>query len=699
MKNLITLLLLSICFGLSAQDSPSQISTVDFKTARVKFEIDTTTTNVEGIIIFELMLLKATDSIFVDAKNLTSFEAKLDEKVVSAINDGNRLVIKNDFKKGSNHKLEIKFNCQPNKALYFIDADNNGVWEQAWTQGQGKYTSNWLPSIDDTNDKMIWEQEITAPEGMSVLANGSLNKLETKAGKTTHKYAMSLPMSSYLVAFVAGEYASYKETSESGVSLEYYFYPDEKGATTFTYQDTREMFNFMEQEIGIAYPWKIYKQVPIKDFLYSGMENTGITIFNDQFLQGQIGSNDQSYITVNAHEMAHQWFGNLVTAATPSDHWLQEGFATYYSMLAERHLYGDNHFQILLYQQAEALLELSNSGNKKALTDAGASSLTFYQHGAWALHALKDEIGEDSFRKSVTTYLQSHAFQNATTDDFLKIASTVSGKDLNSFSKIWLETPAFPTDESLRILRKSLFMEAFFQLAARRLDNFDDAYQSYKETLREPVQKELVKEMIAQLSQRTDPRKYELLIEASKTGNVEIRQLISLSTREVNDGNREMIEDLLMDDSYITRENALYLLWRDATDKKAFLNKTRVGWQQINPSLDIAWFALALSTPTYSNRETINFLAEIRKFTAGNYNTQTRTAAFDYLISLDIMSLRNYQDLMQASQHHVWRFYKNARDLLQSLYKKEESRSMLEQAMLLLDRDSVKVMERILKIK
>ncbi len=698
MKNLITLSLLLVGFGLIAQNSPSQISTVDFKTARAKFEIDTLQTTVEGIITFDLEILKPTDSIFVDAKNLVSFKVKLDGKDISVINDSERLIIKNNFEPAARHQLEISFISQPTRALYFIDADDNGIWEQAWTQGQGKYTSNWLPSIDDTNDKMIWEQEITAPEGLSVVANGSLNKLETKAGKSTHKYVMNLPMSSYLVAFVAGDYTSYNEISDSGVKLEYYYYPEFEDDAMVTYKNTAEIFNFLENEIGIAYPWQNYKQVPVKDFLYSGMENTGITIYNDQFLQDEIGSNDQNYTTVNAHEMAHQWFGNLVTAATPSDHWLQEGFATYYSMLAERHLYGENHFQILLYQQAEALMELSNAGNKKSLTDPTASSLTFYQHGAWALHALKDEIGEDSFRESVTTYLQSHAFQNATTDDFLKIASSVSGKDLSGFAKTWLQTPAFPTDESLRILRKSLFMEAFFQLAARRLDNFDDAYQSYKETLREPVQKELVKEMIAQLSQRTDPRKYELLLAASKTKDVEIRQLIALSTREINDENRAMIESLLTDESYITRENALYLLWRDADDKKEFLNKARAAWKQVNPSLEIAWYALALSTPTYSNRETIAHLAEIRKYTAGTYNIQTRTAAFDYLISLDIMNLRNYQDLIQASQHHVWRFYKNSRDLLQSLYKGENSKSMVEQALLLLDPDEVKSIERILRI-
>jgi aminopeptidase N len=698
MRTAITSISLFFVALLSAQNTPSQLEYVDFKSAKAVYEIDPLKKEVSGTVLYEVETINSTDTIFVDAKNLVSFTTAINGVEVESAHDGERIIILKDFAPATRYQIKITFTTKPTKALYFIDADKDGRWEQAWTQGQGKYTSNWLPSIDDTNDKMIWEQEITAPDELTVLANGSLSKVTQGDGVTTYRFIMNKPMSSYLVAMVAGEFDHYNEISETGKKLEYYFYPGKKAEALATYNNTLEIFNYLEREIGIAYPWQNYKQVPVKDFLYSGMENTGLTIFNDQFLVNDIEVNDKDYTTVNAHEMAHQWFGNLVTAATPSDHWLQEGFATYYSMLAERHLKGENHFQMLLYQQAEALTELNNSGSKKALTDAGASSLTFYQHGAWTLHALSDLVGEDRFRESVTTYLKSYAFKNATTADFLNVVASVSGKDLTAFEQTWLRTPAFPTDESLRILRKSMFMEAFFQLAARRMNNFDDAYQSYKETLRAPVQKDLVKEMIAQISQREDPRRYELILQAAELPSVEIRQLIALSTREINDRNRAMMQSMLSDDSYITRENALYLLWRDAADKKKFLDETRQLWSSSNSSLNIAWYALALSTPSYSDAQIVDFLAKIRKYTSGKYSTQTRTAAFDYLISLDIMNLRNYQDLMEASQHHVWRFYKRSRDLLKSLYKGETTNSMVNQALLLLEPEELKNVERILGI-
>ena len=94
----------------------------------------------------------------------------------------------------------------------------------------------------------------------------------------------------------------------------------------------------------MKYPWKIYRQIPVRDFLYAGMENTTSTIFSQDFVVDSIGFNDKNYINVNAHELAHQWFGDLITSQSSKHHWLQEGFATYYALLAERQLFGDDYF-------------------------------------------------------------------------------------------------------------------------------------------------------------------------------------------------------------------------------------------------------------------------------------------------------------------------------------------------------------------
>ncbi len=699
MKKLIVFACLSMTAILLAQNSPSQLSHVDFQTASAQVVFKQDVEEVSGTINFEITINSNVDSVFVDAKNLIDYEVRFNgSKADSLRYDGERLILYAQLDKTSTNKLSIDFTSRPDKALYFIDVDQDGAWEQAWTQGQGKYTSNWLPSIDDTSDKMIWNMQVTVPKDMQAISNGAKRRFETSEDKDTYSYGMLRPMSSYLVALIIGDYEMYSEQTESGVTLQFYYYPSERDKAFATYHDTREVFDYLVKEIGMEYPWQVYRQVPVKDFLYSGMENTSTTVFNDQFLVDEIGVNDRDYLNVNAHELAHQWFGNLVTAQSGSDHWLQEGFATYYALLAEREIYGDSYFAMQLYQYAEALIELSNKPTKKSLTDPGASSLTFYQHGAWALHALKDMVGESRFRESVQRYLQTYAYSNATTDDFVKIVEEVSQKDLTSFRKLWLETPHFPVEESLRLLRKDLFMEAYFQLAARRLDTFEDAQATYKEVLEAPAQVELVKEMIAQLAVHDDDRKHPLLIKASELDDPKINQLISMSQQEVNTHNRNMIEGFLNADSYITRENALYLLWQYTSDRKKVLVQADELWENYSPSLRMAWCAMALNTNNFKKSEALEFLTELQKYTSPEYDTQTRTAAFDYLINMNAMSEQNYNDLMEASTHHVWRFYENSRDLLRSLYKKPESRSVINQILLKMDADESAAIERILRV-
>ena len=160
------------------------------------------------------------------------------------------------------------------------------------------------------------------------------------------------------------------------------------------------IFDFLEKEIGVKYPWEIYRQISVRDFLYAGMENTSATLFSSNFVVDSIGFEDRNYTNVNAHELAHQWFGDLVTAESSKHHWLQEGFATYYALLVEKKIYGDDYFYSKLYEYAQQLQETSKTDTIPVL-NAKASSLSFYQKGAWALHVLHERIGDKVFKKAV----------------------------------------------------------------------------------------------------------------------------------------------------------------------------------------------------------------------------------------------------------------------------------------------------------
>lgn len=666
---------------IQAQNTPSQLDYIDFLTGNVAMTLVATSNEVRGTVTYEAAILEDTTSIFIDAKNLVNYEVFVNDRKVKSVYDGEKVVVESNYTKGERIKITLDFTNYPSKALYHIDLDNDRNWDQIWTQGQGKYTSNWLPSIDDLNDKITWTIQITSPDNKTVIANGKLEEIKPAASQKVWTYKMEHPMSSYLLALAVGDYEVKKEISLSGVPLEFYYYAGQESKVDATYDSSRAIFDFLESEIGVSYPWQNYKQVPVKDFLYSGMENTGMTIFNDQFFTDDLGANDRSYVNVNAHELAHQWFGDLVTETDAKHHWLHEGFASYYALLAEKHLYGNSYFQIQLYEYAEALNEQTAKGKSTALLDPEANSLTFYQHGAWALHALKDRVGEFSFRESVTRYLLKNKFKNVDTSSFLDVVEEVSKEDLTEFKTTWLTSDVFPTAEALKILRKEPVMEQYFQLAARRISTFEESYNSYQETLQKPVEIELVKEMVAQLSIHDHIKKYDLLKQAAALKNVEVNQLIVLSTQELNQYNRDLIAGMLDDPSYVTREAALFLLWNDATEKRKILENARTQWSKINPALDMSWIVLALNSTGYSNEELLPLLTRLQSYTDPKHSTETRTAAFDYLIHLNAMSQQNYKDLMQASLHHVWRFYENARGILKAQYKRKDGKFFIDNAL------------------
>lgn len=676
-----------------ATHAQKQTEFIDFLSANVDVVLNRQSQDITGSVDYQFKVLNSIDSLVVDARNLVGHDILLDGESVAYDYSGEEIVLKFRFRESVTHHLTINFTSMPSRAFYFVDVDYDNYWEQAWTQGQGKFTSNWLPSFDDVNEKLVWNFNLTAPQNLTAIANGEL----VSRKDNIWNYQMEQPMSSYLVAIAVADYDKRISTSKSGVPIINYYYPSDQKKVANTYQHTVEIFDFFEEELKVPYPWSVYKQAPVKDFLYSGMENTAMTLFNDQFVTDSIAVNDRSYVTVNAHEMAHQWFGNLVTAQSDEHHWLQEGLATYYSMLAEEKLYGNEHFQMLLYQAVESLDAAQEDNAGTSLLDPKASSLTFYQRGAWALHALKDLIGETDYRKGITAYLREFQYRSATTADFLRVMENQSSMNLAGYCAIWLESKEFPTAAALEILQKDSFVKKYYELAAMRVARFDDAYPVYKKILESPVSQYLLKEMVMQLNGQIDPRKYVLLGDATRLGSVEVRQLIARSTEQLNAQNQRYIKSMLDDPSYVTRESVLYLMWNAATDRREFLQETRKRWAGFNPSLDMAWNAMALSSKDYAKEDLKVFLKRLRSYTAPEYAPSTRTAALDYLINLDLMGYQNYIDLMDASINHVWRFYKNSRDLLKSLNKKEKYQPVIKQALAFFEGADKNKIQRILK--
>lgn len=669
---------------------------VDFTHAKVFVEPIPQEKKIKGTVTYAFDVLKDVDSIFLDAHNMTFSKVELDGESTSYVNTNKSIIIQNKFRKGEEHQLELAYTTQPKQTVYFLGWDDTVAGnEQIWTQGQGKYTSHWLPSFDDMMEKVEFDLTIVFNDGYSVVSNGRLFEKQTMSGKTKWSFDIQKPMSSYLVAFAIGNFEKETVHSTSGVPIELYYEPKDSLKVESTYRYSQHIFDFLEQEIGVPYPWQNYKQIPVQDFLYAGMENTGATIFSNTLVVDSIAFKDKNYVNVNAHELAHQWFGNLVTEQSGAHHWLHEGFATFYAYLAEKNIFGDEYYYWHLLETAQALANFSGEGNGEALTNSNAGSLTFYEKGAWALVMLKERVGDSNFKQGIKNYLDKYAYGNVTIPDFMWEMEKASGMKLSDFEETWLQESEFPFEKVKSFLmEKSTSIKTYFELQNQIGDDLASAESILQEkwnTLHsEELKHQLVLDYGTHLSSQT-------ISKMLGTENLKVRQALALSVDKIPQEIQLNFETLLDDESYITLESALYKLWTDFPEsRKKYLDKTNgiIGFP--NKNIRLLWLTLALVTPEYNSELKPKYFEELSNYTSSEFHFEVRLLAFQYLKGIggfDDVSLKN---LVEACSHHVWHFKKSSRQILKEFLKNEDSMARLKALYPLLNQEEQQYLDKTL---
>lgn len=664
-----------LLFFISTITFAQQTQFVDFKSVLGKIAINPIEKTVSGDVDYNFDVLKSVDTIKIDAQNMEFSDLKLNGKSVNYRNTKKQLQIIFYFKKGK-YNLTFQYSASPKQTMYSIGSEaNDNV--QIWTQGQGKYTSHWFPSFDDVNEKLVFNLNITVNKDYQVISNGTLKYKSELEGLSDWQYQMQKPMSSYLLMVAIGKFEKKRQQSNSGIPLEMYLEPKDAAKFESTYRDSKRMFDFLEQEIGVKYPWEIYKQVPVRDFLYAGMENTAATLFNTRYVVDSTGFEDRSYTNVNAHELAHQWFGNFVTAESGKHHWLQEGFATYYALLAEKEIYGEDYFYSKLYESAQQLKFASRTDTIPVL-NAKASSLTFYQKGAWSLFVLQEEIGEKIFKKAVKNYLKKHAFQNVNTSDFFAEIKKVSNYDVDNFIKVWLESCVFNTQQANSLLLKNKSIQSLFEVEKLKNQPLSEKKEFLKKILQSKVHFSVKEAVVNQLKKERFQDKESLLTTALETKNVQVRQAVAASLNEIPENFRANYETLLDDKSYQTQEIALYNLWNNFPEQRIqYLEKSSlwVGFNDYN--LRTLWLTLALSTPDYIVDKTA-LANELITYSSRDYEANTRQNALEKLLSFKIINNVVLENLVNATTHHMWQFSKFGRDNIRKLLKNPAMRASLE---------------------
>ncbi len=670
-----------------------QTQKVDFKTVHANLRVNPETQTVSGEVTYLFDVLKPTDTISIDAIDMQFSDVRLNDKPAGSKTSAKALKLYSGFKKGGN-KLSFRYSAKPKQTMYFVSA---GKDIQIWTQGQGKYTSHWFPSFDDTNEKVVFNISVIHDSGYKVISNGTLASTSSAGDEQKWDFTMRHPMSSYLLMLAIGKFNVTTLTSASGVPLELYIEPEDQLKWEPTYRYSREIFDFLEQEIGVAYPWDVYKQIPVRDFLYAGMENTSATVFARDFVVDSIGFNDRDYVNVNAHELAHQWFGDMVTATSGEHHWLQEGFATYYALLAEKEVFGEDYFYRKMYDMAENLQRAAAS-DTIPLMNAKASALTFYQKGAWALHILREGVGSENFRMAVKNYLKKYKFGSVSTDDFLAEINKVSDYDTKSFKNVWLLKPGFEIHQAMEMLKQNRTMRDYFFITELSNESFAVKRTIYENMMQAASHESIKEELIFQTQQVPFSDKSKLIRLAMNTGNLKVRQMVAKTLHDFPADFIPEYETLLDDPSYITQEIALNVLWSNFPDVRAsILDKTAGRMGMNDKNIRILWLTLALATSDYQQGKKVAFYDELLDYASPKYESQVRMNAIENILYIDQNDSNILAHLVNATTHHKWQMTKYARDKIRLLIKNDRHRQFFTELLPTLTANEKFQLERLLK--
>ena len=337
------------------------------------------------------------------------------------------------------------------KGLYFIDPMDTvpGKPTMLWTQGETQHSSKWFPTIDRPNERLTHNIWLTVPDSMVSISNGRLVK-QQKLGNGLRKdhWEMNLPHAPYLVAIAVGDFA--KVTASHGdLPLGYYVEKGfEKGAAK-VFASTPQMIGYFEKTLGIPFPWQKYDQIVVRDFVSGAMENTTASIFMEELLLDEREALDSEWDYIIAHELFHQWFGDLVTAESWSNLTLNEAFANYSEYLWNAHRYGQDQADLKLVVEKEGYFAEAETAPKELIrfNYADAEDLFdahSYNKGGLVLHMLRRQLGDAAFFKGLNLYLTQHAFKAVEAHDLRLAMEQVSGQDLNGFFNQWFFAKGHP---------------------------------------------------------------------------------------------------------------------------------------------------------------------------------------------------------------------------------------------------------------
>lgn len=361
------------------------------------------------------------------------------------------------------------------------------------TQFESHYAREVFPSIDEPEAKATFDVTVTAHKDDVILGNTPVKTQKTSAQTKTVTFEQTPIMSTYLLAFVAGNLKHKKATTKEGVKVRLYATPDKSDQLDFSLDVAVKTLEFYNDYFQIPYPLPKLDMVALPDFSMGAMENWGLVTYREQAVlvdpKNTSLPGKQWAAMVVAHELAHQWFGNLVTMRWWTDLWLNEGFASWIEYLAVDHIFPEwEMWTQFIAEEQQAALRLDALENTHPIEVPVRHpdeirtifDTISYAKGSSVIHMLHDYLGPDDFKKGLHNYLKKHAYGNTITVDLWNALSEASGKDVKAFMHHWTAEPGFPivqahfskTEESKKpartFLSAELAQERFFLVKPKK---------------------------------------------------------------------------------------------------------------------------------------------------------------------------------------------------------------------------------------
>lgn len=439
------------------KDTPEQYPPdvpVDWQSLALVIEVDVPSRRVWGTATYEGTVRK-------ESVHRLRFDADAIEVPHAFDGQGRKLALEHDGRtlwldlgeavhRGDTVRLAIDFDCRdPRAGFYFIlpDAAHPDRQAHAWTQGQDEDSRFWFPCHDSPNHKLRVHVLCTVAEGMVALSNGALRDIYQAAdrGKRIFDWQLSRPVPTYLLTVVVGPFVEIRQQDEP-IPVSYWVLPGREADGERSFGRTPEMIRQFEDRLGVKFPYEKYAQVAVSEFVFGGMENASMTTQTDLTLHDARAAIDFSSDPLVSHELAHQWFGDLVTCRTWSHGWLNEGFATYFEQIWHEYSHPPDEFDHhRLVSQRAYLAEDAGRYRRTIVTNRYQEPIDvfdahLYDKGAAVLHMLRRKLGDASFFGGIQAYLLAHQDGNVETPDLRRALEAFSGVDLGRFFAQWVET-------------------------------------------------------------------------------------------------------------------------------------------------------------------------------------------------------------------------------------------------------------------